>query len=39
MAARRGFLAIDIAVKLATIGLLSWAILSPDLPQFPPTRR
>jgi hypothetical protein len=34
MAARRGFLAIDVAVKLATIGLLAWAVLSPDLPQF-----
>jgi hypothetical protein len=34
MAARRGFLAIDVAVKLATVGLLAWAVLSPDLPQF-----
>ena len=34
MAAGRGFLAIDIAVKVTTIGLLAWAILSPDLPQF-----
>lgn len=34
MAGRRGLLAIDIAVKLATVGLLAWAVLSPDLPQF-----
>jgi hypothetical protein len=34
MAAGRGFLAIDIAVKMATIALLAWAVLSPDLPQF-----
>ena len=27
-------LAIDLAVKASTIGLLAWAILSPDLPQF-----
>jgi hypothetical protein len=34
MAGRRGFLAIDVAVKLAAAGLLAWAVLSPDLPQF-----
>ena len=34
MAATRGSLAIDIAVKVATVGLLAWAVLSPDLPQF-----
>ena len=34
MAAGRGYLAIDLAVKLATAGLLAWAVLSPDLPQF-----
>jgi len=34
MAAGRGYLAIDVAVKLATAGLLAWAVLSPDLPQF-----
>lgn len=34
MAERRGFLAIDVAVKLATVALLAWAVLSPDLPQF-----
>jgi hypothetical protein len=27
-------LAVDLAVKLATVGLLAWAVLSPDLPQF-----
>jgi len=27
-------LAADLAVKLATVGLLAWAVLSPDLPQF-----
>jgi hypothetical protein len=31
---RRELLAIDIAVKIATIGLLAWAVLNPDLPQF-----
>ena len=25
---------IDLAVKVATIGLLAWAVLNPDLPQF-----
>ena len=34
MAAGRGYLAIDVAVKLATAALLAWAVLSPDLPQF-----
>lgn len=27
-------LAVDLAIKLATVGLLAWAILNPDLPQF-----
>jgi len=27
-------LAIDIAIKVGTVGLLAWAILNPDLPQF-----
>lgn len=30
----RPSLAVDGAVKLATVGLLAWAVLSPDLPQF-----
>jgi hypothetical protein len=30
----RGWLAMDVAIKLATIVLLAWAVLSPDLPQF-----
>jgi hypothetical protein len=30
----RAALAVDVAVKLATVGLLAFAILSPDLPQF-----
>ena len=30
----RNALAVDVAVKLATVGLLAWAVLSPDLPQF-----
>ena len=30
----RAFLAADVAVKVATVGLLAWAVLSPDLPQF-----
>ena len=34
MAATRGSLAIDVLVKAATVGLLAWAVLSPDLPQF-----
>jgi len=31
---RRGWLAVDIAIKVATVALLSWAVLNPDLPQF-----
>jgi hypothetical protein len=31
---RRAWLAVDIAVKVATVALLVWAVLSPDLPQF-----
>jgi hypothetical protein len=27
-------LAADVAVKVATVGLLAWAVLNPDLPQF-----
>ena len=34
MAAGRGLVAVDIAIKAATIALLAWAVLSPDLPQF-----
>jgi hypothetical protein len=34
MAAGRGLLAVDVAVKLATVVLLGWAVLSPELPQF-----
>jgi len=30
----RGAIAADIAVKTATVLLLAWAVLSPDLPQF-----
>jgi len=30
----RGWLAIDIGIKVATIALLAWAVLSPTLPQF-----
>jgi hypothetical protein len=30
----RGMLAVDLAVKAATVTLLAWAVLSPDLPQF-----
>ena len=30
----RAFLAVDLGVKVATVGLLAWAVLSPDLPQF-----
>ena len=25
---------VDVAVKIATVGLLAWAVLNPDLPQF-----
>ena len=34
MATGRGLVAVDVAVKAATIALLAWAVLSPDLPQF-----
>ena len=34
MTAGRGLLAIDIAVELATVALLAWAVLSPDRSQF-----
>ena len=34
MAAGRGLVAVDVAIKAATIALLAWAVLSPDLPQF-----
>jgi hypothetical protein len=30
----RAWLVVDLAIKLATVGLLGWAVLSPDLPQF-----
>ncbi len=30
----RSSLAVDLAVKVATVGLLAWAVLNPDLPQF-----
>jgi hypothetical protein len=30
----RSALVADLAVKLATVGLLAWAVLNPDLPQF-----
>jgi hypothetical protein len=30
----RGWLWIDVAIKLATVALLAWAVASPDLPQF-----
>jgi hypothetical protein len=30
----RNLLAVDIAIKVATVGLLAWAVLNPDLPQF-----
>jgi hypothetical protein len=30
----RGLLVVDVAVKAATVVLLAWAVLSPDLPQF-----
>jgi hypothetical protein len=30
----RVYLAADLAIKLATVGLLAWAALNPDLPQF-----
>jgi hypothetical protein len=31
---RRAWLAVDVAIKVATVALLAWAVLSPDLPQF-----
>jgi hypothetical protein len=31
---RCGLLAVDIAIKVATVALLAWAIMSPSLPQF-----
>jgi hypothetical protein len=31
---RRVLLAVDVAIKVATVALLAWAILSPSLPQF-----
>ena len=34
MATGRGLVAVDVAIKAATIALLAWAVLSPDLPQF-----
>jgi hypothetical protein len=30
----RTLLAVDVAIKVATVVLLSWAVLNPDLPQF-----
>jgi len=30
----RGWLWLDVAIKLATVALLAWAVASPDLPQF-----
>jgi hypothetical protein len=32
--ARALLVVIDLAVKVATVGLLAWAVLNPDLPQF-----
>jgi hypothetical protein len=31
---RRGRFAVDVAIKVATVVLLAWAVLNPDLPQF-----
>jgi len=31
---RRQLVAVDIGLKVATVGLLAWAVLYPDLPQF-----
>ncbi len=31
---RRALFAVDIAVKVATVAMLAWAIMSPSLPQF-----
>lgn len=33
-AVRRSLLFVDLGVKAATVGLLAWAVLNPDLPQF-----
>src|SRR6187431_2112344 len=30
----RPLVLVDVAIKVATVGLLAWAILNPDLPQF-----
>jgi hypothetical protein len=30
----RGWLAVDVAIKVAAVGLLAWAVLNPDLAQF-----
>ena len=30
----RGWLSLDVAIKVATVALLAWAVASPDLPQF-----
>jgi hypothetical protein len=30
----RGWFAVDVAIKVATVVLLAWAVLNPDLPQF-----
>ena len=30
----RGWLSLDVVVKIATVALLAWAVASPDLPQF-----
>ena len=30
----RPLILVDVAIKVATVGLLAWAILNPDLPQF-----
>ena len=34
MSGRLALVAADLAIKLLTVGLLAWAVLSPDLPQF-----
>jgi hypothetical protein len=31
---KRGWLWVDVAIKVGTVALLAWAVLSPDLPQF-----
>jgi hypothetical protein len=31
---KRGWLWVDVAIKVVTVVLLAWAVLSPDLPQF-----